>query len=61
VPAAGSRVQLLEMQLLYECLQSGSGPIPSAVWPSTRFLTPPMLTTDPESGICPFAVTHLGM
>jgi hypothetical protein len=60
VPAAGSTVQLSEMQLLYACLQSGSGPIPSAVWPSTRFLTPPILTSDPVTDICPFAVKHLG-
>jgi hypothetical protein len=43
VPTAGSTVHLLEMQLLYECLQSGTGPIPSAVWPSMTLDSAPQL------------------
>lgn len=60
LPTAGSTVQLLEMQLVYACLQSGSGPIPTATWPQNPQPGAPVLvTSDPATGICPLAFTQL--
>jgi hypothetical protein len=56
MPTPGSTVQLSEMQLLYACLKSGSGPIPYAIWPSNPQSGAAALkkTSDPVTGICPF-------
>jgi hypothetical protein len=60
IPTAGTSVQLLEMQLVYACLSSGGGPIPSAIWPSTPQPGAPVLvTSDPATGICPLAFKRL--
>jgi hypothetical protein len=60
MPIPNSIVQLEEMQLVYACLQSGSGPIPSATWPSNPQPGAPTLSTsDPATGICPLAFKKL--
>ncbi len=69
MPTAGTRVELSEMQLVYNCLSSPSGPIPSIVWPSsaqsqsapTRFTrgSQTIMVTDPGTGICPIATVEV--
>jgi hypothetical protein len=60
MPTPGKAVQLTEMQLLYECLQSRSGPIPTATWPpNPQPGAPTLITSDPATGICPLAFKKL--
>jgi|KBSSwiStaDraftv2_1062776.scaffolds.fasta_scaffold531398_2 hypothetical protein len=63
-PQPKSCVKLVEMQLLYECLECGHGPIPRTIWPN---LSPEEREgsaavhpdTDPATGICPPAIKDI--
>jgi hypothetical protein len=55
-PAPGDRVTLSEMQLMYDCLDSGRGPIPFVQsWPKGANLQKTFVT-DPATGICPVGI-----
>lgn len=58
-PDPGDRVEMNEMQLVYNCLNGGKGPIPFvASWPNKpQVRTIPR--SDPATGICPIAMADL--
>jgi hypothetical protein len=68
-PQPGTRVELSEIQFLYNCLDSPKGPIPSIIWPanaransvskwSLRGINFTLLT-DPVTGICPIGLVSV--